>query len=67
MKTEYDKLYNWFQDRPHFPFPENLISYAKFTAFNDSYKGDKSDTRAYNLALCFNADAYKQLNEIKLH
>lgn len=65
MKTEYDKLYNWFQDRPHFPFPENLLTLQKFEEFNRNWKGDKSDTRAYNLALCYNADAYKQLNEIK--
>lgn len=61
MQTKYNELYKFYEDRPHFPFPENLISFAKFEAFNNSWKGDKSDTRAYNLALLYSADAYKEL------
>lgn len=66
MQTEYNTLYEWFEKRPYYTFPENLLTFEKFAEFDRSFKGDKSDKRAYNLALCYGADAYKELIEIKL-
>jgi hypothetical protein len=66
MHSKYEAYYRWFEERPYYKFPDTLLTFEKFKEFDSNYKGDKSDTRAYNLALCYGADAYKPLVENKV-